>query len=430
MSQPMFTFLLLGFVLVTSIHGLAAGEIPQLAGQRHLGVASCAAGVCHGSVQSRSASAVQQNEYVVWSLRDRHRIAYKTLLTPAAKIIANKLGLANAHESVLCLDCHADNVEDALRGKRFQIDDGVGCEACHGGAGLYIASHADPTTPRPDNLDAGMYPTDDPRARARLCLSCHQGTAQKMASHDIMGAGHPRLSFELDTFGVLQPAHYVVDEDYRQVKWTGSSIDVWAIGQAESARQTLVLIRDRISVGGLLPELALFDCHACHHPMSDQRWQASDRARLPPGSVRLNDASFVMLIAIAGVLKPELELQLREGLQHLHQTVVSGALFEDAIATLMLLIDEFDRQFELVELSARTPALVAALIETASEGKLNDYVVAEQVVMALDMLLSASGQRDANAQWLDAVYLSVAAEHSFDASVFVQQMRGYAKGAN
>ena len=33
-----------------------------------------------------------------------------------------------------------------------------------------------------------------------------------------------------------------------------------------------VLADPKRSHDGLFPELVLFDCHACHHPMSDKRW--------------------------------------------------------------------------------------------------------------------------------------------------------------
>jgi hypothetical protein len=61
-----------------------------------------------------------------------------------------------------------------------------------------------------------MYPTEQPEVRAKLCLSCHFGTEDKFATHRIMGAGHPRISFELDTFTEIQPAHFRVDEDYKE----------------------------------------------------------------------------------------------------------------------------------------------------------------------------------------------------------------------
>ena len=77
-----------------------ADDLPQYAPQDHLGVATCASGVCHGSVMARDATAVAQNEYVIWTRRDRHRAAYNTLLTAESKSIAKKLGLKNIQDLV------------------------------------------------------------------------------------------------------------------------------------------------------------------------------------------------------------------------------------------------------------------------------------------------------------------------------------------
>ena len=138
--------------------------------------------------------------------------------------IAERLGLGPAAQADACLDCHADNVPEALRGERFQLSDGVGCEACHGGAGDWLVAHYnDPGAGHASNVKAGLYPADDLMARGSLCLSCHLGTADKFATHRMMAAGHPRLTFELDTFTELwrlagsQP-HYQVDDDYRHRK--------------------------------------------------------------------------------------------------------------------------------------------------------------------------------------------------------------------
>ena len=112
------TYLLcLSVVCLSWMRGVEAEQLPQYAPQDHLGVATCASGVCHGSVRAREATAVSQNEYVIWSRRDRHRAAYNTLLTDQSKSIAKNLGLKNAHEADMCLDCHADNVavENQLR---------------------------------------------------------------------------------------------------------------------------------------------------------------------------------------------------------------------------------------------------------------------------------------------------------------------------
>ncbi len=259
---------ILGFLLF-SIHVGAIAELPQYSDASHLGVASCASGVCHGSVRPRSSTGILQNEYVVWSRLDRHRNAYNTLLSAESKKIAHNIGLKNAHEAEICLDCHADNVAVDKRGSRFQIEDGIGCEACHGGAEHYLTSHTDKGVSRDQNISNGLYATDQIAKRAALCFSCHIGSEEKMASHEIMGAGHPRLSFELDTFGVLQPAHYVVDKKYSERKWAGSSLTTWALGQVEAGKQTLRLIESNLSVKQLFPVLSIFVCHACHHVMSE-----------------------------------------------------------------------------------------------------------------------------------------------------------------
>ena len=70
----------------------------------------------------------------------------------------------------------------------------------------------------PDSVPPTLLLTasGEPVERARLCLSCHFGDPLRFANHRIMGAGHPRMSFELDTFTALQPAHFKVDADYRK----------------------------------------------------------------------------------------------------------------------------------------------------------------------------------------------------------------------
>ena len=113
----------------------------------HLGVASCATGVCHGKLAPQKDRNVWLNEYRVWSADDRHARAYQTLLTPQSKQIADRLGIGSAQTSDLCLNCHSDNVKQSKRGPKFQLSDGIECEACHGGSARWIESHAE--TPRP-----------------------------------------------------------------------------------------------------------------------------------------------------------------------------------------------------------------------------------------------------------------------------------------
>ena len=407
-----------GFILLVLLSPLCstADEIPHYAEEVHLGVASCASGVCHGSVRPRDATPVLQNEYVVWSRLDRHRTAYQTLLSEESQWIARNLGLENAHEADVCLDCHADNVPAERRGAKFQISDGIGCEACHGGGEHYLMSHTDPEQTHEENIAQGLYPTDRVAERATLCFSCHIGNEQKIASHEIMGAGHPRLSFELDTFTILQPAHFVVDEDYVAEKWAANNVTVWALGQVEAGLQSLHLIESHLGSGRLFPELSLFDCHACHHAMSDLRWEPQKNVPLPPGSVRLNMAGFVLLMPISAVIAPDLNTQLKANLAQLHVSVDQNAGSKAAISEVRKTLEQLrDRIGEEMPVKA---SLLDQVVAMGQRGDFRDYVSAEQAVMAVDVLLNALEQREARNTWVDSLYETVAEEDAFDPYAF------------
>ena len=196
-----------------------------------LGVVTCSGSTCHGAAKPLSESKVMQNEFITWHREDRHARAYRSLLGEQGQKIAKNLGLESAANAPECLSCHTNLVPAAQRGKRYNVADGVACEACHGPASKWLGMHVTGEASRADNLKVGMYPTEEPVARAKLCLSCHLGNDSKFATHRIMGAGHPRIGFELDTFTHIQPAHYRVDADYRSRKQVYGGMQVWAVGQ-------------------------------------------------------------------------------------------------------------------------------------------------------------------------------------------------------
>jgi hypothetical protein len=219
----------------------------------------------------------------------------------------------------------------------------------------------------------------------------------------------------------------VVDKDYIESKWAGSGLETWAIGQVESARQTLNLIENRLKTDGLFPELALFDCHACHHNKSNQKWQPSDTTNLPPGTVRLNDASFVMVLALASVVQPGLDDQVKSGLRRLHQTVAKGIGISESIAYLKKLLDKVNGELKSERLLSVSDKLLTKIIKTSSSGKMNDYARAEQAIMAIDMLLSIGGQRSEHADWLIDVYDTVENEDEFEPEAFIRVMNMFGR---
>ncbi len=374
-----------------------APGLPQYGNDKHLGVVTCAGSTCHGATKPWQDAKIAQDEFVVWQRKDKHARAYKVLLNEESKRIARNLGLDKpAHEAKICLDCHADYPAEDKRGGRFQLSDGVGCEACHGGSERYLGPHASGQNTRQQNLDAGLYPTEVPESRAALCLSCHLGSDEKFATHRIMGAGHPRISFELDTFTELQPAHYKIDEDYKKRKQVYSGVQVWAIGQLTAAEKFLKLMTSSKYQGtGPWPELAFYDCQACHHSMSDKRWRPRELTRaLGPGVVRLNDANFLILSQMAGRIAPDLGQRYKRAVQELHAaTVDSKAAVQSAAARLAEVTADLRATVVGHSFSAQDmKALLAVMASEGAAGEYNDYGAAEQAVMAMSAIKSVLEQ--------------------------------------
>ncbi len=379
-------------LLALSITGWAAAPLPQFGPDLHLGVATCSGSTCHGAAKPFKNSSVLQNEFITWQREDAHADAYKVLLNKESKRIARNLGLESAHTAKLCLDCHSDYVAKELRGKRFQLSDGIGCEACHGGAERYLGLHVSGIATHEDNIKNGLYPSENPIDRARLCLSCHFGNNNKFVTHRIMGAGHPRLSFELDTFTAIAPAHFKIDADYRERKQVWSHTKTWAIGQAMAVQEYVKqLARPQRINAGLFPELVFFDCYACHHPMENKRWGKRKFSRLEPGTIRLNDANMLMLRQIALIVDPGLAKKWKTQILALHKSSTQGSnamigMAKDIKVTTQALINKVSR-YKFGKNTIRT--LLQNVIDEGISGEYRDYSAAEQSLMAIDTLLTA-----------------------------------------
>jgi hypothetical protein len=377
------------------------GRIPLLPYQakaRTLGTVNCASSLCHGSVTEWQGSRVLQNEYITWSRTDRHARAALVLLNARSQQIAKNLNLKEpAHRAKICLDCHAHNPDPALRGARVAVSDGIGCEGCHGPAEGWIASHTEVDATHAQNIARGLYPSARPVERARLCLSCHLGNADRFVTHRIMGAGHPRMSFELETFSNIGPAHYRVDDDYVARKGSFDGAKVWAVGQAVAVSEMMkVLAHPERSRDGLFPELVLFDCHACHHPMSELRWKPKTAfgASPGPGVARLNDANALMLRAILKQIDAPLSAEIESQVNRLHLAVAGqGDALKEA-AEMKRLADLAALRIEASTFGE--PALrgvTLALVDEGLAGHYSDYAAAEQAVMAIGGLVNYMNRR-------------------------------------
>jgi len=412
-----------------SAHAESAAE--KIAAHTHLGVATCSNSVCHGATSASSKANVQLNEFAVWQEFDPHAKSYQTLLGVAAQDITRKLGLGAPQEAGICLDCHADHVPVAQRGEKFQIEDGIGCEACHGGAEPWIASHVEAS--HADNLAAGLFATEDPVQRSALCLSCHAGSRDRMITHRIMGAGHPRLSFELDTFTWLHP-HYVVDEDYERRKGRHDGLRDWGVGQASAAINALDILTDaKAGWHGIFPELVLFDCHACHRPMSGKAWGPRQGTGLGPGVVRLNDANLLMFRHVLAAVDSHGAKQIFDASRRLHLATTEGREQTLAAANaLRELLRSWRERTATFEFDASAlGAILGSLVADADHGEFRDYVAAEQAAMAVQSVVVAfegSGLLDSDAAKrlqtrVDALYATVESDERWSMTRFNEALR-------
>jgi hypothetical protein len=392
-----FVPILLGLLLPASLAVPAQGAPSAMhEGVAHEGVASCAGSTCHGR-QEATGPRVRQNEVISWSnpasAGGAHSRAWTVLAQPRAQAIGRRLGIANVQTSAQCINCHGDPAP--ARGARWQISDGVGCEACHGPASRWLASHAGVKASHADNVARGMLALEDPRVRAGVCLDCHFGSAKpgQIASHRIMAAGHPRLAFELDLFTALQ-SHHDEDADYRARKAVAGGVKIWAVGQALAVERALALLPVMPSgFGG--PDYSVYDCRSCHRTFSDDPAQpivarTNGWRPIPPGQPVWNDESLIMLAAAAQIAAPDLAAGFATRARAFHAALGgdrAGALRAaadlKAVAAALaarLATASFDR--------SQTFALLDAVL-VGNAAAYTDYQGGAQAVMAADTLLNA-----------------------------------------
>lgn len=388
-------------------------------GGRYTGVASCAGSTCHGRMEGDGA-VVRQDELMKWQEPSTpggaHSRAWAVLSNSRSQFIARNLGLKDAATAPMCLGCHSSKgAIDALGAQRgtVPLEDGVGCESCHGPAGGWIASHyagigtnADPDRESREkhlaNLSAGLRKLEDPVVRAGVCVDCHFGSSGEgqFVTHRIMAAGHPRISFELDLFSSLQ-AHHQEDNDYgwRKFGAAGGRTDhvrMWAVGQAVALERSLQLFQSKRGTEGMFPEFYFLDCHSCHRRIYDQAKPVKTSMdnvgrNIPEGMPPYNDENLIMLAAAARIAAPGLADQLETRTAAFHRAImVDRASAVQAAAQLGQTVSALKSAFASRNFSgADAFTLVDAISAKAVGDRLTDYSGSQQAVMGVDTLLNS-----------------------------------------
>jgi len=355
----------------------------------YTGAGSCTSSNCHGSVWPKTGGKINQNEYTVWSTRDKHAKAYAVLLEPRSKQMARNLKIERPDTSSVCLDCHATNAAANERAISFDLSDGIGCESCHGPASAWLGPHTTRDWNHDQSIRLGMTDTKDVKKRTELCLSCHLGTDKKTVDHELIAAGHPALVFEIETFSALMPTHW------RKENERTDSLRRWALAQPIGLRESMdQLLRSSAKAADSWPDFAEFECSSCHHalvlPSPRQERGFSGRAGLP----YWNEARYVVLRHLIGTvsrtMQNELETRIAELKKSLERPLRDRLVTAAAAQSIVALMDqslplveraEMKEQFAMTMMRGITSD--AALIGGAGMG------AAEQATMSLDVLYGA-----------------------------------------
>ncbi len=360
---------------------------------KYNGPGGCASSSCHGSIQPKQITRVAQNEYSIWAGQDKHARAYQVLSTDVSVRIGKILNLKSPpNQNQKCLACHALSVAPQMRAQSFDISDGVSCEHCHGPAAGWLGTHTvkDWETRTADQkVQLGMRDLRDVAIRSHTCLHCHVGTYDQTVDHQMIAAGHPDLTFELNLFSAVMPRHW---KDPDQTPWFGTK--EWAVGQGMQLRDSLQRLSRRAR-SSTWPEYAELDCFACHHSLTapkDSWRQEVGYAGRTPGVPAWNAARFVVFRYAAAEI---------DG--------ATAAKLDAEMATLGGLMGQLNGDREQIAASADRAAELAHSLAGALNGRSYDQAFTLQVMRKIagdSSAISQQGQRAAGqaAMSLDSLF--------------------------
>jgi hypothetical protein len=362
---------------------------------------------------------------------------------------------------------------------------GVSCQGCHGPGEKWDLPHRMPVwrTVTPAGKAAlGFTDVRTTAAKAALCASCHVGNLAegKFVKHEWYAAGHPPLpSFELATFEAAMPVHWkslsqkprfefrddrpaddgslanqfaalaragvpaeAVKSTYREANFPGAAakgldptrdlprMRAAIVAGASTFEAYVKLVGDYAakSASGLpgyaWPELALYDCAACHHRLQNQLGSPN---RIPPRFApgrpllaRWPEPAAHLAAQQAGgydadaakrhwstVQQRYLELERATSIVPFGDAAAMHQAADPALAAIRQLATEaastpFDR---LAALRAATA------LTNDSRAELADYATARQTAWLLRQLAADLGRTDADALFgrgtSDSLYLSL-----------------------
>jgi len=243
---------------------------------------------CHRSEQS---AWVDTPTTAVWR-HDAHSRAHLALSPDNARTRGMEAVLGiTAATTAACVACHTHpSGEPAVEEETAIVHGGISCETCHGAGSGYFEPHMEKSwrfLSSAEKEALGMHDLRNPERKAENCLSCHLGevASGKVITHAMYAAGHPPLpAFEIESFGKAMGPHWKrVWEKSPTIQQQAAEAGYQTEAASESQRSLiggLVALRQSATlVDGYAsaatenarerpwPELALYDCQACHHEL-------------------------------------------------------------------------------------------------------------------------------------------------------------------
>lgn len=234
---------------------------------------------------------VQQNEFSTWLAHDKHATAYQALLSDRAKTMAKNLGIPAAHKDLRCLACHTTpQIAQEQSKLDYPLDLGVGCESCHGTASSkWLGIHTTEAWKNtPSTAKKALYDNEggnylgNAMVQAQICMGCHVGAPAnpqagipaRDANHEIMAAGHPRLTFEAFSYQANMPPHW---NTKKYASNTDRDLEIWVTGQLAGLSSSIELSSHRAELAlnnqGAWPEFAESSCLSCHADFQQPSWR-------------------------------------------------------------------------------------------------------------------------------------------------------------
>lgn len=409
----------------------------------YMGAASCNGSACHGSTTPKTKFTIPQNEYWVWLDNDSHAKAYEVLTKPDSVRMAKNLGIDKPEKATRCLVCHAVDVDANHQGPNYDLKEGVTCEGCHGPAEKWLGPHTRKDWDKKKGAAFGMFDTKNLAKRTERCLACHQGVDKNIVDHELIGAGHPRLNFELDNFSTVMPSHWLPPKEKSERDWLGAR--TWAVGQAVALRNQLdLLASSRKTPTTIWPDLIHFDCYACHHDVVDRLREISDEERQlqrwrvkeyggKPGRLVWNAASYTVFRHLVKEMAPDKVPQLDQLITTFHDRLTgrsSMADFDVALSKIQQFSAQLVSTAEEYRFTSKSTWSLMRRIAGDGDGIAGaGFQSAEQAVLALSSLYDsyadasgAPGNRKSIKAAIDALYDDIKSGRQFDLVKFAQHM--------